>query len=346
MSILPQDFEIISSMVRERSAIVLETGKEYLVESRLVPIAQAHGIRDLHQLAAAMKSSPNSPLVTDVIDAMTTNETSFFRDIRPFEALRTVVIPKLVQARAAQRSLTIWCAACSTGQEPYSVAMTLAEHFPELSSWQVRIIGTDLSGTVVDTAARGVYTQLQVNRGVPAPLLVKYFDRKGMEWHIKQEIKRRVEFRTANLVATWPTMPTVDLVLLRNVLIYFDNTVREQILRRAHGVLASDGYLMLGSTESTIGLKVPYVREETGSVSCLRPQGGAGAPAPQLIGARTAAPAAPASAAPSPSMPGRSTAPLRSTPTNPAGAAPASRPLGIRPTTAIAGRPSQKDPRS
>ena len=319
MTILAQDFDIISTMVKERSAIVLEPGKEYLVESRLVPVAQAHGLRDLHALAAAMKTAPNGPLVTDVIDAMTTNETSFFRDIRPFEALRTSIIPELIKVRAAERSLTIWCGACSTGQEPYSVAMTLAEHFPELGNWQVRIIGTDLSATVVKQASRGVYTQLQVNRGVPAPLLVKYFERSGMEWHIKPEIKRRVEFRTGNLVAQWPSMPTVDLVLMRNVLIYFDNAAREQILRRTHGVMAPHGHLLLGSTESTIGLNVPFSRQQVGPISSLRPIASGGA-----SGGATGASVRPAAA------------PLTRSP-SPAGVATAARPIGSRPVTAPAG---------
>lgn len=322
MAILAQDFDIISAMVKERSAIVLETGKEYLVESRLVPVAQSHGLRDLHQLAAEMKSSPNSALVSDVIDAMTTNETSFFRDIRPFEALRTDILPDLIKAKGGDRSLTIWCGACSTGQEPYSIAMTIAEHFPELASWQVRIIGTDLSPTVVKQAERGVYTQLQVNRGVPAPLLIKYFDRKGMEWHIKPEIRRRVEFRTANLVAQWPTMPTVDLVMLRNVLIYFDNPSREAILRKAASVMAPHGHLLLGSTESTIGLNVPFRREQAGNVSTLRLAGAGAASAPSPSPARPAS-----SLAPRPEPRTLTTRPA-SLPSSPAGA-PAPRSSGF-----------------
>jgi chemotaxis protein methyltransferase CheR len=333
MAILAQDFDIISAMVKERSAIVLETGKEYLVESRLVPVAQAHGLRDLHQLAAAMKTSPNSALVSDVIDAMTTNETSFFRDIRPFEALRTTILPELVKARSSERSLTIWCGACSTGQEPYSIAMTVAEHFPELASWQVRIIGTDLSPTVVKQAERGVYTQLQVNRGVPAPLLVKYFDRKGMEWHIKPEIRRRVEFRTANLVAQWPTMPTVDLVMLRNVLIYFDNQAREQILRKAAGVMAPHGHLLLGSTESTIGLNVPFRREQVGGISTLRLAGSTPA------GASPAASSVSRSTTTAPSRPEPWTS--SALPSSPAGVAPAPRPLGSFSSGALAGSRTQ-----
>ena len=333
MAILSHDFDIIATIVRERSAIVLEPGKEYLVESRLVPVAQQHGLRDLHQLATQMKSAPNSSLVADVVDAMTTNETSFFRDIRPFEALRSTIIPQLVRARASERTLTIWSAACSTGQEPYSLAMTLAEHFPELGTWQVRIIGTDLSPTVVKQAERGVYTQLQVNRGVPAPLLVKYFERKGMEWHIKPEIKRRVEFKVANLVAAWPSMPTIDLVLMRNVLIYFDNAAREQILRRTHGALSLHGYLLLGSTESTIGLNVPFRREDAGGIGTLRPTGGA----PMAL----AAPGRPAAVTPpiaSPLTP--------SSPIPPAGTTRASRPLGVKPASMLAGHTFNKEPRS
>lgn len=331
MAILAQDFDIISTIVRERSAIVLEPGKEYLVESRLVPVAQAHGLHDLHQLAGAMKLAPNGPLAADVVDAMTTNETSFFRDIRPFEALRTTIVPALIKARSAQRSLTIWCGACSTGQEPYSVAMTIAEHFPELAGWQVRIIATDLSPTVVKQAERGAYTQLQVNRGVPAPLLVKYFERKGMEFILRADVRRRVEFRTANLVAPWPSMPTIDLVLMRNVLIYFDNVAREQILRRVQGVLAHDGYLMLGSTESTIGLNVPFKREEAGPISVLRP-----------LGSTTPAPSA------APTTPSRlASGPTTIPPINaPAGAFLASRSSSAARTTAPAGRIPNKEFRS
>lgn len=339
MAILSQDFDIISTIVRDRSAIVLEPGKEYLVESRLVPVAQQHGLRDLHQLAAQMKSAPNSSLVADVVDAMTTNETSFFRDIRPFEAMRSAILPQLIRSRAAERSLTVWCAACSTGQEPYSLAMTLSEHFPELAAWQVRIIGTDLSPTVIKQAERGVYTQLQVNRGVPAPLLVKYFERKGMEWHIKQDIKRRVEFKVANLVAPWPSMPTVDLVLMRNVLIYFDNAAREQILKRTHAGLASDGFLLLGSTESTIGLNVPFKREELGGIGTLRPTGAVSASA-----SAAAAPAAsirPTAVLSSPRPPA-----TPSSPPAPAGTSRASRPLGSKPSSVFAGRPFNKEPRS
>ncbi len=254
MTILAQDFDIISTMVKERSAIVLEPGKEYLVESRLVPVAQAHGLRDLHALAAAMKTAPNGPLVTDVIDAMTTNETSFFRDIRPFEALRTSIIPELVKVRAAERSITIWCGACSTGQEPYSVAMTLAEHFPELGNWQVRIIGTDLSATVVKQASRGVYTQLQVNRGVPAPLLVKYFERKGLDWQLKPEVRRMVTFQSLNLLDRWPLLGQLDLVFIRNVLIYFDHATKRGIFERIRQILRPDGYLVLGGAETTTNI--------------------------------------------------------------------------------------------
>jgi chemotaxis protein methyltransferase CheR len=282
------DFDTISRVVRERSAIVLEAGKEYLVESRLAPIVTAHRLSGMAELAAKLRTQPNSPLAIDVIDAMTTNETSFFRDIRPFEALRTSVLPELVAARRDRKALTIWCAACSSGQEPYSVAMTLAEHFPEIAGWHVRIIATDLSTAIVKQAEQGAYRQMEVNRGVPAPMLVKYFDRNGMTWSIKPELRKRVEFRVLNLVAPFTAMPTVDLVLLRNVLIYFDNQAREQILSRVHGTLASDGYLMLGSTESTIGLDAPF-RRDTGTSGCLRPVAG---PAP----ARRA-PAGPASAA-------------------------------------------------
>lgn len=289
MALATQDFDTIRRIVRDRSAIVLEPGKEYLVESRLQPVAQKLGLADLRALATAMSAAPNGPVTAEVVEAMTTNETSFFRDIKPFETLREHILPELVRARQNERRLTIWSAACSTGQEPYSLAMTLAEHFPQLASWQVRIIGTDISTGALAQARAASYSQLQVNRGVPAPMLLKHFDRKGMHWHVKPDLRSRVEFMPMNLVAPWPDLPRFDLVLLRNVLIYFDSDVRRQILERLHRSLAGDGYLMLGSTESMLGITVPYERVVLGSQSALRP---IQSPKPTIGQSRVAVPAA------------------------------------------------------
>src|SRR5205814_3586563 len=216
------DFEYIQELVRKRSAIVLEAGKEYLVESRLSTVARVEGFTSIDHLVAELRRSPGNGLHRKVIEAMATNETAFFRDLHPFEALRVQLIPELMQRRQIQRQLTIWCAACSSGQEPYTIAMLLREHFPALAGWQVRILGTDLSSEVLDRARTGRYNQAEVNRGLPAAFLVKYFRKHNVEWQVVEDIRSMVEFVELNLNEAWSRVPSCDLVLMRNVLIYFD----------------------------------------------------------------------------------------------------------------------------
>ena len=251
MSLTQTDFEYVCHVVRKHSAISLEVGKEYLAETRSSTLAQREGIGPAGELVARLRIDQGHDLHRKVVEAMTTNETSFFRDFHPFEALRKTLIPELIRRRSRQRRLNIWCAACSSGQEPYSLAMLLHEHFPELATWQVRILASDLSTEMVERARLGRYSQFEVNRGVPATFLVRYFQRHGLEWTLVDSIRRSVEFQAINLVSDWPSLATMDLVLIRNVLIYFDNEAKKQVLGRIAGHMASDGYLLLGGSETT-----------------------------------------------------------------------------------------------
>jgi chemotaxis protein methyltransferase CheR len=264
------DFAYVADLVHRESAIVLESSKGYLVESRLTPLAKRHGMRGVSELVAQLRSGPQNGLHTEVVEAMTTNETSFFRDINPFAAMERMVIPELVKARAASRSMAIWSAACSSGQEPYSLAMLIRHQFPHLSGWNVRIVASDISAEMLGRAAAGRYTQLEVNRGLPVPLLVKYFRRDGAAWQITDEIRQMIEFRAMNLVQSWGAMPPLDVVFLRNVLIYFDVETKRRILARVRQVLRPDGYLFLGAAETTINIDDAFVRVPHGSAVCYQ----------------------------------------------------------------------------
>lgn len=250
MNLRPATFQRIVKLVYERTAIVLEPGKEYLVETRLAPIARAHGFPNVEELCRRLDASAGE-LVSEVVEAMTTNETSFFRDHHPFEALRRTILPELLAKRALSRKLRIWCAACSTGQEPYSLAMMLNEHFPQLASWNVTIHATDIAKAVLARARAGRYRHVEVNRGLNPELLAKFFRRVGLEWEIVPELKRVVQFAELNLSAQWPSMERFDLIMLRNVLIYFDHPTKLSILGRMRNQLPSDGYLVLGGSETT-----------------------------------------------------------------------------------------------
>src|SRR5580693_2592875 len=207
MAIASLQFDYIRSLVLARSALVLEPGKEYLVESRLEPLALQEGFPSLGHLIECLRNSSFGPLHRRVVEAMATSETMFFRDVRPFEVLRTIVLPELLKKRSEQRLLNVWCSACASGQEPYSVAMLIREHFPAILGWKLRIIASDISREVLARAQLGSYSQLEVNRGLPAPLLLKYFAKKDDRWQLKEEIRRMVEFREINLVEPWPAMP-------------------------------------------------------------------------------------------------------------------------------------------
>ncbi len=263
------DFDYIRTLVRQRSAIVLEPGKEYLVQARLMPVARKQGLADISELVERLKRG-DAATTTQVVEAMTTNETSFYRDHHPFEALREEVVPELMQLRKAQRTLRIWSAASSTGQEAYTIAMTLREHFPQLAGWNVSILGTDLSQEVVDKAKEAKYAQIEVNRGLPAPLLLKYFERAGSSWRVKADLRSAVEFRQMNLVAPWPSLPRMDVVFLRNVLIYFDADTKRDILNRVRRLMAPDGYMFLGAAESTLQYDGMFERVTRSRANCYR----------------------------------------------------------------------------
>jgi chemotaxis protein methyltransferase CheR len=259
-----QDFEFVRRLLLERSAIVLEPDKRYLAESRLAPLVRQLHLNSIGELIQRLRAQPYDGLTIQVVEAMVTTETSFFRDHHPFEALRKVVLPELIRKRQEERRLQVWCAASSTGQEPYSVALLLRESFPELerAEWNVSLLATDLSGEVLARAREGRYSQIEVNRGLPAALLVKYFQQQGNTWQLSEKVRRTVEFREINLAQAWPALPPMDLVLLRNVMIYFDVPTKKAILGKLSRVLKPDGYLLLGGAETTFSLDDSYRRVE------------------------------------------------------------------------------------
>lgn len=262
-TIAPHDFSFIQDLMRTETAIVVDTGKEYLVESRLSPIVRGEGLGSITELIGLIRAGAHSSvpvLRRRVIEALTTNETSFYRDLDSYEVLRNTVLPELISKRAAQRTLSLWCAATATGQEPYSVCMLLREHFPQLASWKIDILATDINREALQKARDGVYTQFEINRGLPVTHLIKYFQKKGTDWQIKDTIRSMVKFEELNLVKPWPSMPNFDIVMIRNVLIYFDLPVKRDILARVRRLLAQDGYLFLGAAETTLNVDERFER--------------------------------------------------------------------------------------
>jgi chemotaxis protein methyltransferase CheR len=250
--------EYLRGVVFAESAIVLDDSKDYLLESRLAPVAKEAGLDGIDALAVKLRSGTDARLKTRVVEALTTNETYFFRDQHPFDTLKKTLLPELMTARKAERRLRIWCAAASTGQEPYSLAMTLRETIPDLSSWKLEILATDINRTVLDAAKAGVYRQHEVNRGLPAAMLVKYFERDGQNWRINASIRGMVEYKQLNLLDPWPFAGPFDFVFMRNVLIYFDVPTKQRLLDRARRVMPKDGVLFLGGAETTVRLHEGY----------------------------------------------------------------------------------------
>jgi chemotaxis protein methyltransferase CheR len=241
----------LQELVRRRSGIVLEDSKDYLVDCRLSPIAREAGLATVDDLVAKLRREQDSSLAQRVTEAMTTNETLFFRDMHPFDAMKSRFVPELLAARATTRTLRIWSAAAATGQEPYSIAMTLLEAFPQLASWDVSILATDLNVAVLERAREGRYRELEVSRGLPESYLAKYFTRRGSEWELSPLVRSMVAFRQLNLVEPWTCVPPCDVVFMRNVLIYFDANTKRNILTRLRHVLMPDGFLVLGGAETT-----------------------------------------------------------------------------------------------
>ena len=270
MSLSRTNFEYIRSLLLRESAIVLDANKGYLVQARLMPIAQRRGLESIDQLIGQLQKQTNGRLVEEVVDAMTTNETSFFRDMTPFDELRQVVLPELFRRRASTRRLSIWCAACSTGQEPYSITMLLREYFSAYLDWDIYILGTDISSTALEQAKKGRYGELEMDRGLSRTHRGKYFRKEGSQWRISDECRSMVDFRSLNLVGNWPAFPQMDVILLRNVMVYFEQNTKKTVLHRMRKQMRPDGYMFLGGAETTMNIDDAFARVQCGGFSYYR----------------------------------------------------------------------------
>ncbi|MFQ5773269.1 MAG: CheR family methyltransferase [Kiloniellaceae bacterium] len=247
------DFELIAQILKERSGLALSKEKAYLLESRLNPVARKWNFAGFDELAQAIRNGKDDALLVDVTEAMTTNESFFFRDQKPFEQFREVVLPHLLEHRASKRAFRIWSAACSSGQEPYTLAMILKEQEAKLAGWRVEIVATDLSREILDKAKEGLYSQFEVQRGLPITLLVKYFKQVGDRWQIDEGIRKMVKFMEFNLLNDPAPLGRFDVVFCRNVLIYFDPPTKTRVLDNIANLLSADGFLYLGGAETVLG---------------------------------------------------------------------------------------------
>ena len=267
MSLAAADFRFVCQFVRERSGIVLDAGKEYLVESRLGPLVRRAGLASSAALVDALRADATGPLGRQVVEAMTTGETRFFRDEHPFALLRDVIVPE-----AAGRPLAVWSAACSTGQEPYSIAMTLCDARRPCGQEGDLLIATDMSVEAIERARAGRYDATETARGLPPELRDRYFDpdAAGQAWTARPALRARIDFRPLNLTAAWPALPAFDVVFLRNVLIYFDLDTRRRVLGRVHRQLRPGGRLVLGLAESPRGIVEGFERDRDAGGGCFR----------------------------------------------------------------------------
>lgn len=250
----PLDYEFVGELLKRRSGLVLAPGKDYLLESRLTPIVREHGLDSLEALVAELRKLGSEALQEEVTEAMTTNESFFFRDNTPFELFKEDMIPPLLGSRAIQKKLRIWCAACSTGQEPYSLSMLLKEMADKFVGWRIEIVATDLSSEVLEKAKVGMYSQFEVQRGMPVTMLVKYFTQVGEMWSLDAGIRAMVDYRKLNLLEGFAHLGAFDIVFCRNVLIYFDKETKSEVLDGVKGILAPDGFLVLGAAETVLGV--------------------------------------------------------------------------------------------
>jgi len=252
--VTPLDYEFLRKLLKERSGLDLSPDKQYLVESRLVPLARKASLAGITELVLKMKAGGAEPLIAEVVEAMTTNETFFFRDKTPFDHLKDTMLPAVLQARAARRTLRIWCAASSTGQEPYSIAMCLKGLGATLAGWKIDIIATDLSQGVLEKSKAGIFSQFEVQRGLPIQLLVKHFTQVGDMWQLNADIRSMVQHRQLNLLQDFGHLGTFDIIFCRNVLIYFDQDTKAGIFERMSRLVEGDGFLVLGAAESVVGI--------------------------------------------------------------------------------------------
>jgi len=251
--VTPADYDYLRKLVKERSGLVLSADKQYLIESRLLPVARKCGAGNLAELVSRLKAPRAEALAVEVVEAMTTNESFFYRDKIPFDHFRESIVPDLIKARATRRGIRIWCAAAASGQEPYSLAMILKD-FSQLVGWRIEIIATDLSNDVLEKARQGIYSQFEVQRGLPIALLLKYFAKIGETWQIAPELRAMVAFKPLNLLHDFVRLGRFDVVFCRNVLIYFDQPTKVDVLMRIARVTEPDGILVLGAAETVVGL--------------------------------------------------------------------------------------------
>jgi chemotaxis protein methyltransferase CheR len=249
-----EDFDLFVKMLYQKSGLVLTKEKAYLLESRLMPIARRWNMADLGDLATALRQKNDANLIADIVDAMTTNESSFFRDQKPFDQFRQLVLPKYLAARTSTKRLRIWSAACSNGQEPYSLAMILDEEKAKLAGWQIEIVATDLCRDVLEKAKQGIYTQFEVQRGLPITMLVKYFTQMGDKWQISKEMRDKIKYQSFNLLEDMRPLGQFDIIFCRNVLIYFDQQTKGKILENMARQMPGDGTLYLGGAETVLGI--------------------------------------------------------------------------------------------
>lgn len=250
----PGDFKYMADLVRSRSGLVLSEDKAYLLESRLMPLTRKFGMKSLDELIRVVRAKQDPELITEIVEAMTTNESLFFRDGKPFEQLKKLILPRMLKARAATKRIRIWCAAASSGQEPYSIAMILKEAGALLSGWKIEIVATDLSLDILRKAKSGMFSQFEVQRGLPITLLVKYFKQEGDKWQISDELRSMVTFRPFNLLDSPVALGKFDIVFCRNVLIYFDQETKGRVLEGISKIMPDDGVLYLGGAETVLGL--------------------------------------------------------------------------------------------
>jgi chemotaxis protein methyltransferase CheR len=255
----PEDLHFLCALLHDRTGVVVDASKDYLIDARLAALAGDEGLEGVAELVAKLRSGNHGRLRQRFADAMLTKETSFFRDLTPFLALESSIVPDLLRQRQRERRLVVWSAGCSTGQEIYSVVMLILEHFPELRSWSLEMLASDISEEALGRARSGSYSLLEVNRGLPVAMLLKYFKQNEMEWQLRDEAKDMVSFFQLNLVQPWPVLPPVDLLLMRNVLIYLDVAARQRVMERVRQALRPNGYLILGSAESSLGADAPFV---------------------------------------------------------------------------------------
>ncbi len=255
----PLDYEYLRKLLRERSGLVLALEKQYLIESRLMPVARRAGCATIANLVRRLREPGSEPLKAEITETMTINESFFFRDKIPFDRFRDTVLPALLTARANTKRFRIWCAAASTGQEPYSLAMILKSMQEKFSGWRIEIIATDISNEVLGKARAGIYSQFEVQRGLPIQMLMQHFEQVGEQWRVSETIRRMVQFRQLNLLADFASLGTFDVVFCRNVLIYFDQATKVNVLERVYRQVAADGFLLMGAAETVVGLTDIFV---------------------------------------------------------------------------------------